>query len=138
MPTFAGYMTNRQLFLQHIAQTSPAPMGLEPARAEGVYVWDVQGKQYIDFISGFSVMNIGHGNAAVRQAIHAQVDAYMHLMVYGELIEQPQVAYAQWLIKNLPASLNCVYFTNSGTEATEGAMKLAKRVTGRTQIIAFN
>lgn len=131
-------MNQRQLFLQHIAQTSPAPIGLEIVKADSIYMWDNTGKQYVDLISGFSVMNIGHGNAAVKEAIKKQVDDYMHLMVYGEMIETPQVQYAKKLTEYLPKSLDCVYFTNSGAEATEGAMKLAKRVTGRTQIIAFN
>lgn len=131
-------MNNRQLFLQHVAQTSPAPIGLEIVKAEGIYMWDVAGQRYVDAISGFSVMNIGHGHPAVKAAINKQVEDYMHLLVYGEIIESPQVQYAKRLSSLLPASLDCVYFTNSGAEATEGAMKLAKRVTGRTQIIAFN
>jgi acetylornithine/succinyldiaminopimelate/putrescine aminotransferase len=131
-------MTNRQLFLQHVAQTSPAPIGLEIVKAEGIYMWDTAGKQYVDLISGFSVMNIGHGNVAVKEAINKQVEDYMHLMVYGEMIETPQVQYAKKLTAYLPNSLDCVYFTNSGAEAAEGAMKLAKRVTGRSQIMAFN
>lgn len=131
-------MNNRQLFLQHVAQTSPAPIGLEIVKAEGIYMWDVAGQRYVDAISGFSVMNIGHGHPAVKAAINKQVEDYMHLLVYGEIIESPQVQYAKRLSSLLPATLDCVYFTNSGAEATEGAMKLAKRVTGRTQIIAFN
>jgi len=129
---------NRQLFLQHVAQTSPAPIGLEIVKAEGVYMWDKEGKQYTDLISGFSVMNLGHGQTAIKEAIKKQVDDYMHLMVYGEIIETPQVQYAKRLTEFLPEKLDCVYFTNSGTEATEGAMKLAKRVTGRSKIVAFN
>ncbi len=131
-------ISNRTLFLNHVAQTSPAPIGLEIVRAEGVHMWDTEGKQYTDFISGFSVMNLGHGQPKVKQAIQQQVDQYMHLMVYGELIESPQVQYAQRLSEYLPSSLDCIYFTNSGTEATEGAMKLAKRLTNRTRICAFN
>ncbi len=131
-------MTNRQLFLQHVAQTSPFPIGLEIAKASGIHMWDINGKSYIDLISGFSVCNIGHSNAAVIQAVKDQVDKYMHLIVYGEFIEAPQVAYAKLLTDHLPATLNSVYFTNSGAEATEGAMKLCKRVTGRTKIIACN
>lgn len=131
-------MTNRQIFLEHVAQTSPAPIGLEIVRAEGIYMYDTAGKQYADLISGFSVMNLGHGQPAIKEAITQQVDAYMHLMVYGEIIEAPQVRYAKKLTEYLPSNLNCVYFTNSGTEATEGAMKLAKRVTGRSKIVAFN
>lgn len=130
-------ISQRQLFLQHIAQTSPAPIGLEIVKADGIYMWDTNGKKYVDLISGFSVMNMGHGNVAVKEAIKKQVDDYMHLMVYGEMIETPQVQYAKKLTEYLPKSLDCVYFTNSGAEATEGAMKLAKRVTGRTQILAF-
>lgn len=131
-------MTTRQLFLSHVAQTSPAPIGLEIVKAKGIKMWDVNGKEYIDLISGFSVANIGHGNAEVVQAVQQQAAQYMHLIVYGEFIETPQVAYAKMLTDYLPSSLNSVYFTNSGAEATEGAMKLAKRVTGRSKIIAFN
>ncbi len=130
-------ISNRQLFLQHVAQTSPAPMGLEIAKASGCSMWDKDGKEYIDGISGFCVANIGHGHPAVIEAITRQANDYMHLMVYGEMIEAPQVAYANLLIEHLPPTLDCVYFTNSGTEATEGAMKLAKRYTGRTDIVAF-
>jgi acetylornithine/succinyldiaminopimelate/putrescine aminotransferase len=135
-PTFAN-MTNRDLFLRHVAQTSPAPIGLEMVRAEGCYMWDKDDKKYLDLISGFSVMNMGHSNPEVIEAITQQINQYMHLMVYGEIIETPQVAYAKKLTELLPELLDCVYFTNSGTEATEGAMKLAKRYTNRSQIIAF-
>lgn len=131
-------MTNRQLFLNHIAQTSPAPIAIEMVKAQGVKMWDADGKEYIDLIAGFSVANIGHSNPKVIEAVHAQVEKYMHLIVYGEFIEAPQVAYAKLLTDHLPETLNSVYFTNSGAEATEGAMKLAKRVTGRSKIIAFN
>jgi acetylornithine/N-succinyldiaminopimelate aminotransferase len=131
-------MDNRQLFLSHVAQTSPAPIGLEIEKAEGVYMWDKDGNRYIDLISGFSVMNLGHGQPAIKEAIKKQVDDYMHLLVYGEIIEAPQVQFAKKLTEYLPSNLDCVYFTNSGTEATEGAMKLAKRVTGRSKIVAFN
>lgn len=130
-------MTTRQLFLQHVAQTSSAPIGLEIVKALGCTMWDKDDKAYFDLISGFSVMNIGHSNPVVIEAITKQVNEYMHLMVYGEIIETPQVAYAKKLTEFLPTSLDCVYFTNSGTEATEGAMKLAKRYTNRSQIIAF-
>ena len=124
-------MNNRQLFLQHVAQTSAAPIGIEMVKAEGIYLFDVDGKKYFDAISGFSVANIGHSHPKVVDAVQQQAAQFMHLIVYGEFIEQPQVAYAQLLTENLPSSLNCVYFTNSGKEATEGAMKLAKRVTNR-------
>lgn len=131
-------MTNRQLFLSHVAQTSPAPIGLEIVKAAGIKMWDVNGKEYIDLISGFSVCNIGHSHPEVIKAVKEQAEQYMHLIVYGEFIETPQVAYAKLLTDHLPASLNSVYFTNSGAEATEGAMKLAKRVTGRSKIIGCN
>lgn len=131
-------MNNRQLFLQHIAQTSPAPIGIEMVKAGGIHLWDINGKQYVDLISGFSVCNIGHSHPKVVKAVQDQAAEYMHLIVYGEFIESPQTTYARLLTDHLPSSLNCVYFTNSGAEATEGAMKLAKRVTGRSKIIAFN
>ena len=131
-------MTQRELFFQHLAQTSPAPLALEIVKAEGCSLWDASGKKYLDLIAGISVSQTGHRHPKVIQAIQQQLDRYLHLMVYGELIQSPQVQYAELLTKHLPASLNSVYFTNSGTEATEGAMKLAKRVTGRTNILAFN
>jgi len=131
-------LSTKQLFFNHVAQTSPSPIGIEMVKANGVYLEDIDGKQYIDLISGFSVANIGHSNPKVIEAVKQQAEQYMHLIVYGEFVQQPQVAYAKLLTDNLPASLNCVYFTNSGTEATEGAMKLAKRVTQRSKIISFN
>jgi len=131
-------MTNRQLFLQHVAQTSQTPIGIEMVKAAGIHLWDTDGKKYVDLISGFSVCNIGHSHPKVVKAVQEQAAEYMHLIVYGEFIESPQTAYAKFLTDHLPATLNCVYFTNSGAEATEGAMKLAKRVTGRSKIIAFN
>lgn len=131
-------MVNRKLFFRHIAQTSPAPIGLEMVKAEGCYIYGVDGKKYLDLISGFSVANIGHSHPKVVEAVQKQAAEYMHLIVYGEFIEQPQVQYAKLLTDHLPSTLNCVYFTNSGAEAMEGAMKLAKRVTGRSKIIAFN
>ena len=130
-------MNQRELFLKHIAQTSPSPLAFEIKKAEGCLLYDVNGKEYIDLIGGISVANNGHRHPKVLDAIKKQLDAYMHVMVYGEFIESPQVQYAKLLTDNLPASLNSVYFTNSGAEAIEGAMKLAKRVTNRTQIVAF-
>lgn len=130
-------MTNRQLFLQHVAQTSDAPLSLEIEKAEGMYMWGADGKKYLDLIAGVSVCNIGHRHPAVVQAIGEQLEKYMHLLVYGELIQTPQVQYARLLTDHLPPNLNCVYFTNSGAEAVEGAMKLAKRYSGRTEVIAF-
>lgn len=129
--------THRELFLQHVAQTSTAPLAIEMVKAEGSLMWDNQGRTYIDLIGGISVCNIGHRHPKVVEAVKEQLDQYMHLMVYGELVSAPQVQFAKLLTDHLPASLNSVYFTNSGAEATEGAMKLAKRVTGRTQIVAF-
>ncbi|MGN6477399.1 MAG: aspartate aminotransferase family protein, partial [Flavipsychrobacter sp.] len=131
-------MNLRSLFLQHNAQTSPAPIGLNIVSATGCYLHDVDGKKYLDLIGGISVCNIGHGHPAVKKAIKQQVDKYTHIMVYGELIQSPQVLYAQMLTQHLPENLNTVYFTNSGTEATEGALKLARRVTGKTDIISCN
>lgn len=131
-------MNQREIFLQHIAQTSPAPLALEIIKAEGTRLWDKQGKEYIDLIGGISVANTGHRHPEVIHAIKEQLDAYLHIMVYGEFVETPQVQYAQLLTRHLPGTLSAVYFTNSGAEAVEGAMKLAKRATGRTGIIAFN
>ncbi len=131
-------MNQRELFLRHVAQTSTAPLALEIVKAEGCLLFDAKGKEYIDLIGGISVANVGHRHPAVIEAIQKQLDAYLHIMVYGEFIESPQVQYAKLLTEHLPVTLNSVYFTNSGAEAVEGAMKLAKRVTNRTQIIAFN
>jgi acetylornithine/succinyldiaminopimelate/putrescine aminotransferase len=130
-------MNQREIFLKHVAQTSPSPLAFEIAKAEGCLLYDVNGKEYIDLIGGISVANVGHRHPKVVEAIKKQLDAYMHVMVYGEFIESPQVQYAKLITDHLPASLNSVYFTNSGAEAIEGSMKLAKRVTNRTQIIAF-
>ena len=130
-------MNERELFLRHIAQTSPAPLALEIVKAEGALLWDKAGKEYIDLIGGISVANTGHRHPRVLEAIQKQINAYLHVMVYGEFVESPQVQYAKLLADHLPSSLDSVYFTNSGAEAVEGAMKLAKRTTGRTGIIGF-
>ena len=130
-------MTNRELFLRHLAQTSNSPIALEIVKAEGCRIWDASGKEYIDLIGGISVCNTGHRHPKVVEAIKHQADQYLHLMVYGELMQSPQFEYARFLSSHLPSSLDTVYFTNSGTEATEGAMKLAKRITGRTEMVAF-
>jgi len=130
-------LTNRQLFLRHLGQTSPAPMMVEISRAEGVFMFGPDGEKYIDLISGVSVSNTGHSHPKVREAVKKQVDSYMHLMVYGEIIQSPQVKYAERLAGLLPASLNTCYFVNSGSEAVEGGLKLAKRYTGRSRIISF-
>lgn len=131
-------MNIRQLFQQHVAQTSPAPVGLHITSATGNYLYDADGKSYLDLIGGISVCNVGHRHPAVVDAIKKQADEYLHIMVYGELVQSPQVQYAHLLTQHLPASLNCAYFTNSGAEATEGAIKLARRFTGRPGIIACN
>lgn len=130
-------LTNRQLFQKYTAHTSDAPLALEIVSAEHIYLKDSSGKTYIDLISGIAVSNVGHCNPEVVQAIKDQVDKYMHLMVYGEYIQSPQVLLAEALVKSTNSpKLNQVYFTNSGTEAVEGAMKLAKRYTRRREFIS--
>lgn len=129
-------MNSQEVFLKHLAQTSPHPLMIEVASAEGSYITDTSGKKYLDFISGIAVSNIGHRHPKVVQAIKAQVDKYMHVMAYGEFIQGPQNQLAAKLNNILPEGLDTSYFVNSGTEAIEGALKLAKRVTGRTEIIS--
>lgn len=130
-------MNTRQLFLNNIAQTSNAPLAIEPTHAKGVYIYTQNKGTLIDLISGISVSNLGHSHPKIVKAVQKQVQKYMHLMVYGEFVEQPQVKLAHKLNSILHKSLNSVYFTNSGTEATEGALKLAKRYTGKSEIIYF-
>jgi acetylornithine/succinyldiaminopimelate/putrescine aminotransferase len=130
-------LTQRQLFLQHVAQTSDAPLALEIESAEGMFIKTVDNQQVMDLIAGISVSVLGHRPPSVQKAVEAQINKYWHTLVYGEFILAPQVQLATLLTKYLPPSLNSVYFTNSGTEATEGAMKLAKRATGRSEIIAM-
>lgn len=129
-------LTPRQLFLRHQAQTSDFPLLLEIERAEGVYMYDAHNQPYLDLISGIGVSNVGHRHPRVLQAIQNQLDKYLHLMVYGELVQAPPARLAQALTATLPAHLDNVYFTNSGTEAVEGALKLAKRHTGRTKLLS--
>jgi acetylornithine/N-succinyldiaminopimelate aminotransferase len=129
-------LTLRQLFLANNAQTTDFPLLLEFERAEGVYMYDKEGKPYLDLISGIGVSSLGHGNPYVINAIKQQLDKYMHLMVYGEYVQTPQVRFAEKLVSILPQHLSSVYFVNSGAEAIEGALKLAKRYTGRSGIIA--
>ena len=129
-------LSQRQLFLQHVAQTSDAPLGLEIDHAQGVYLYDISGKKYIDLISGIGVSALGHCHPKIVHAIQTQSAKYAHTMVYGEFVQSPQVQLAKYVCDLLPSTLNSVYFTNSGTETTEGAMKLAKRFTGRTEIIS--
>lgn len=126
-----------QKFLRHIAQTSDAPIGLEVDRAEGPFIFTKDGKRFVDFISGIAVSSLGHRHPKVVEAIHKQVDKHLHVMVYGEFIQQPQVDFAELLTSNLPDKLEQVYLVNSGTEATEGALKLAKKYTGRSKLIGF-
>jgi acetylornithine/N-succinyldiaminopimelate aminotransferase len=131
-------MQLRRLFLQHMAQTSLEPLLLEIDKASGVYLYDKDGKKYLDLIAGISVSALGHCHPAVVQAVQEQAARYMHTMVYGEYVLSPQVMLAEFLCDILPEQLNSVYFVNSGAEATEGAMKLAKRYTGKTEIISCN
>lgn len=129
-------VTLKSLFLKNNAQTSTSPNMLEIDYASGIYLYDTQGKAYIDLVSGFAVSNIGHRHPHVLEAIKAQLDKFLHLTVYGEYIQSPMVRFAEKLISVLPERLDNVYFVNSGAEATEGALKLAKRYTGRTAIIS--
>lgn len=130
-------MTNREIFYKNIAQTSQFPMALEVKKAEGVYITDKNDKKYIDLIAGISVSNLGHKHPAIINAIKKQIDTFSYVMVYGEFIQPPQTEYAKLICKYLPETLNSVYFVNSGSEAVEGSLKLAKRYTDRTEIIAF-
>ena len=127
----------RKQFLQHVGQTSPAPMMIEVERANGVFFYTPEGKPYYDLVSGVSVNNVGHSNPAVIEAVQRQVADYMHIMVYGEMVERPQVEFAHRLAEALPEPLSSVYFLNSGAEAVEGALKLAKRYTHRTEMISM-
>lgn len=128
---------SRETFLRHLAQTTSSPLMLAIDRAEGIYMYTPEGRRYTDLISGVGVSNIGHRHPHVVNAIKAQVDRHLHVMVYGEFIQSPSNLLAEKITGLLPASLNCCYFTNSGTEANEGALKLAKRYTGRREIVSF-
>jgi acetylornithine/succinyldiaminopimelate/putrescine aminotransferase len=123
-------------FFKYQAQTSPHPLAIEVSHAKGSYIYDSNGKEYLDFVAGVSANSLGHNHPKVSDAIKSQLDNYSHVMVYGEFIQKPQVDLCKLLAKNSPENLNSVYITNSGTEATEGALKLAKRVTNRAEIIA--
>ena len=129
-------ISQRELFYSYIAQTSPEPMDLHIEKAEGAHLIDSEGKKYVDLISGISVSNVGHCNPRVVKAIQEQSEKYMHLMVYGEYVQTPQNKLAEAICNQLPKTLNNVYFVNSGSEAIEGALKLAKRYTKRTEIIS--
>ncbi len=125
------------LFDLHLAQTTPYPLGIEIERGEGIYLFGPKNERYIDFVSGIGVNNLGHGQPEILAAIHEQVDRHLHAMVYGEYIQRSQTQAAEILVSMLPEQLDCCYFVNSGAEAIEAAMKLVKRVTGRTEIVAF-
>ncbi len=131
-------LSNRQIFKNHLAIPSSLKEPIEIVKANGIYLYSSEGKEYIDLVSGVSVSNVGHLHPKVTTAIKEQLNHYMHLMVYGKYIQSPQVKLTQRLVENLPDKLNSVYLVNSGSEAVEGALKLAKRVTGRTGIISFN
>ena len=123
--------------MEHVGQTSPSPMLIEVARAEGSFFYTPEGKRYFDLVAGVSVSNVGHANPAVVRAVQQQAADYMHVMVYGEMVERPQVEYARRIAELLPGDIDCVYFVNSGAEAVEVALKLAKRYTGRTELISM-
>jgi acetylornithine/N-succinyldiaminopimelate aminotransferase len=130
-------MSHRKDFLRYMAPTSPAPIGIEVVHARGVWLKAADGKRYMDLISGISVSSLGHNNGQVRRAVQKQLRDFSHLMVYGELVQGPQAKLAKYVCSVLPEPLNSVYFVNSGSEAIEGALKLAKRVTGRPKMVAF-
>ena len=127
----------RRQFLSHVGQTSPSPLAIEVARAEGSFFYTPEGKRYYDLVAGVSVSNVGHGNPKVVEAVQRQAADYMHIMVYGEMIERPQVKYAEKIVSLLPDRLESVYFLNSGSEAVEGALKLARRCTGRNEMVSM-
>jgi acetylornithine/N-succinyldiaminopimelate aminotransferase len=129
--------SQRQLFYEYLGLPSSRPLGLEISSASGIYLYGPDGKEYIDLVSGVAVSNLGHQHPEIVQAVKDQADRYMHLMVYGELIQSPQVKLAEALAGLLPQQLHSIYFVTSGSEAVEGALKLAKRYTGRTEVIAF-
>lgn len=123
-------------FFKYQAQTSPHPLAIEVSHAKGSYIYNTSGKKYLDFVAGVSANSLGHNHTKVTDAIKNQLDSYAHVMVYGEFIQKPQVDLCKLLVQNSPKNLDSVYITNSGTEATEGALKLAKRVTNRSEIVA--
>lgn len=131
-------LAQKKDFFSYLAQTSPSPLSLEITSAKGVWLQDTSGKKYVDLISGIAVSNLGHSHPAIVKAIKKQADKHTHLMVYGEYIQSPQVEFAKKLCSKLPKQLDSVYFVNSGSEAVEGALKLAKRYTQRTGIVSFS
>ena len=130
-------MKNREVFKKHQAQTFPYPSAIEITSAKGNYLIDSDGFKYLDFVAGVSVNTLGHCNKFINESVKKQIDNYSHVMVYGEFVQQPQTKLAKLLSENLPKSLSCSYFVNSGTEAIDGALKLAKRYTGKSKIISF-
>ena len=128
--------TGKEIFKKHQAQTFPFPSCLEVESAKGSYIYDINGKAYLDFVAGVSANTLGHSNPIITNAVKEQLDKYTHVMVYGEYVQSPQYKLAQLLADNLPESLSATYFVNSGTETIEGAMKLAKRATNRSEIIS--
>ena len=127
---------SKELFLKHQAQITPHPKALEVKQAKGMYIEDIHGNKYMDLVAGVSANTLGHSHPAVVEAVQTQADQYMHVMVYGEYVQSPQYQLAKLLAENLPKNLNCTYLVNSGCEAIEGAMKLAKRLTGRTEFLS--
>ena len=130
-------MSQIESFLSVQAQTNPSPYLIDVDYAEGIYIYDKNGKQYIDMIAGVAVTNVGHRHPHIQNAIKKQLDKHLHVMVYGEFIQDSPLAFSNKLTSILPTELNCVYPVNSGTEANEAAIKLVKRVTKRTEIISF-
>jgi len=128
----------QQDFLRFVCQTSSEPLGLVIARAHGASVWDASGREYLDLLAGMGVANVGHCNAEVLAAVREQAERYLHVMVYGESVQEPQVALARRLAEIAPGDLSVTYFTNSGAEAVEGALKLARKFTRRARFIAFH
>ena len=126
----------RTAFLRHVGQTSPEPDGFEVSHGEGIFLFDKEGNPFIDCISGIAVSSLGHGHPRIKDAIRKQLELHLHTMVYGEHVQEPQVALAEKLAQLLPAELNCTFFTSSGTEAVEGALKAARKYTSRYEIIA--
>ena len=134
---FVIKMSRNSEFIQKLGQTNQSPYLIDVDRAEGIYIYDKENKAYMDMIAGVAVSNVGHNHPKITQALKSQIDRHLHVMVYGEFIQDAQLAFAQRLVRLLPASLNTVYTVNSGTEAIEAALKLAKRVTGRTELVSF-
>jgi len=128
----------QKLFFNHQAQTTPFANGMEISHAEGMYIYDVNGKSYLDLVAGVSACTLGHSHPKIVESVQQQIQKYAHVMVYGEYVQSPQYRLSKLLVDHLPESLDCTYIVNSGTEAIEGAMKLAKRLTGRKKIISFN